>query len=283
MSAFHYVTCPNKLAKQLTPHANLWGDFELLHLSHEARQQKDGQAFIFATFSDLWRKDDNVLAVTAIALDVDSKPNEPMPPAFEVAVERLQALGVAACAWTTHSHTPESPRYRIVCPLHEPMSKEALPHGQTMLADALGLHADPKARNAGRLFYAPACPPDRMADARSWLRSDAPKLSVAPFERRAALEAAQRAVTASKRSKWKGDKGLAGKVLERAVEAIQRADEGERNETLNRWAFIVGKAASKGEVSMAEAEAVLVQAAMSTGLQGAAYTARRSMREGGAQ
>lgn len=283
MSAFHYVTCPSITATQLTPHANLWGDFELLHLSHEARQHKDGQAFIFATFSDLWRKDDNVLAVTAIALDIDSKPDEPMPPAFEVAVERLEALGVAACAWTTHSHALDAPRYRIVCPLNEPMSKAALPHGQKMLADALGLKSDPKARNAGRLFLAPSCPPDRMADARSWLRSDAPMLSAAPFERRAALEAAQRAVIAAKRSKWKGNKELAGKVVERAVEAIQRTNEGERNEVINRWAFIVGKAASKGEVSMTEAEAALIQAATSTGLQGAAYTVRRSLREGGAK
>ena len=285
MSLFQFATCADKYAKAVQPRAHYWGDFELLFLEHDVRQQKDGQGFIFATFTEPRRLDANVSGVTAIALDVDSKPGQPEPPAFEEAVAKLASLDLAACAWTTFSHGPDTPRYRIVCPLSGPMSGEALVHGQSLLADALGLQHDPACRNPGRLFYAPACPPDMAHHARAWLRADAPMLSPEQFERRALLEAAQRATEAAKRRKWQSKAAPAGKVLERAVEAMRAAGGAvSRNETLNRWGFIVGKAASKGEVSMAEAEAVLLDAALASGLprREAAYTASRALRQGGA-
>lgn len=64
------------------------------------------------------RHDDNVQSRTLLTLDVEQGKNDtsPPPPPDDVA-ERLQALGGAGWIYTSISHTPNSPRYRVVLPL----------------------------------------------------------------------------------------------------------------------------------------------------------------------
>ena len=60
------------------------------------------------------RHDANVLAITGIEADYD---NEQM--SFAAAHERLLEANVAAILYTSPSHTPDKPRWRILCPLSE--------------------------------------------------------------------------------------------------------------------------------------------------------------------
>lgn len=58
------------------------------------------------------RHDRNVLGVHGIEADYDG---EQMPP--ERAVELLQAANVRAVVYTSASHTPQTPRWRVLAPL----------------------------------------------------------------------------------------------------------------------------------------------------------------------
>ncbi|APR03798.1 phage/plasmid primase, P4 family [Thauera chlorobenzoica] len=58
------------------------------------------------------RHDDNVIEVTGIEGDYD---DEVIPP--DEAIARLERAGIRALVVTTHSHTPEKPRWRVFAPL----------------------------------------------------------------------------------------------------------------------------------------------------------------------
>jgi hypothetical protein len=63
------------------------------------------------------RHDANVLAVTGIEADYDGALDAGVPVAFDAACDRLTAHGIAAIVYTSPSHTEDSPRWRILCPL----------------------------------------------------------------------------------------------------------------------------------------------------------------------
>jgi hypothetical protein len=282
MSLFTFATVASITAKLVTPKTLHFGDLELLYLSHDKRPNKDGLGFIFATFTERRRLDANVERVTAIALDIDSKEGQPQPPAFDDVVSRVRSLGVAACAWTTYSHTPETPRYRIVCPLSEPMNKSALTIAQDLLAESLGLKSDPACKNAGRIYLAPSCPPERAQFAAAWLRADASMLGPEQFERRATMAASLEAATRAAKRRQPISKANGAALIDKAAREVREASE--RNVALNRWGYTLGKAARDGVIDATHAESVLAEAALSAGLppREVAYTLRRALRQGGA-
>lgn len=63
------------------------------------------------------RHDANVLEVSGIEGDYDDGEVTP-----DEAIARLERAGVRALVVTTHSHTPERPRWRVFAPLSKPMS-----------------------------------------------------------------------------------------------------------------------------------------------------------------
>lgn len=66
------------------------------------------------------RHDGNVLEVTGVEGDYDG---EAIP--MEHAAERLSAAGVAALLYTSASHTPERPRWRVIVALSQPLAGTA--------------------------------------------------------------------------------------------------------------------------------------------------------------
>lgn len=83
-----------------------------------------------ATFGDdrseknCLRHNGNVMAISGIEGDYDAEEVTP-----QQAADRLKAAGVAALIYTTASHTPEAPRWRVLVPLsrdHAPSEREAL-------------------------------------------------------------------------------------------------------------------------------------------------------------
>lgn len=264
---------------ELTPLYADWPRLAQRLSTHAIRDAKDGEAVVFARVREPVRRNSNVLAVTAACLDIDGKESIPPPPA--VATARLEALGLAAALWTTHSHRPTAPRYRIVAPLSEPMRPEALRWANAALAQALELEADPACNDAARAYYTASCPPAQRAHAYAWW-TDGPALDKAPFE--AEAEAFSRRQAAERLRRGTRSVRHNGQVLERAQQAIVSAGQGARNATLNRWGYIVGRAAAAGEVHASDAEQTLLQAAVTAGLDAheAAYTVRRALRQGGA-
>lgn len=69
------------------------------------------------------RADTNVQARTLLTLDVEQGKNDDQPPPPPERVsERLEALGGAGWVYTSLSHVPSSPRYRVVLPLGAPIT-----------------------------------------------------------------------------------------------------------------------------------------------------------------
>lgn len=264
---------------RVTTHQARWPSLAKAITRHDVRSGKDGCAVVFALMREPARRADNVLHVTCAALDIDGGTTPPPPP--QVAVARLQALGVAASVWTTHSHKPDAPRYRIVVPLATPMQPGALRWAQAALAQALELEADPACTDPARAYYTASCSPADEQHAFAWW-TDGPGLDVAPFEAEAAAHARRQEAEKLRRAAMPVRKD--GKVLERAHRAIVGAGTGGRNAALNRWAFITARAAAAGEVAPHEAEHVLLDAALAAGLghREAAYTISRGLRQGGA-
>lgn len=264
---------------RVTTHQARWPVLAKAITRHDARSGKDGTAVVFALMREPVRRADNVLHVTCAALDIDGGTAPPPPP--QVAVARLQALGVAAAVWTTHSHKPDAPRYRIVVPLATPMQPGALRWAQAALAQALELEADPACTDPARAYYTASCAVADEQDAFAWW-IDGPGLDVAPFEAEAAAFARRQEAEKLRRAAMPVRKD--GRVLERAHRAIVNAGEGGRNGTLNRWSYICARAAAAGEVAPHEAEHVLMDAALAAGLghREASYTVGRALRQGGA-
>ena len=100
---------------------------------------------------------------TLVALDIETnKKTGEVPPAFASTRENLKILGVLAVMWTTHSHTRELPRYRVLMPLATPIdyAGEIDPYSTRSVALQLKLHgvSDASKFGAVSLFYLPRHP-----------------------------------------------------------------------------------------------------------------------------
>jgi hypothetical protein len=124
---------------------------------------KDGSAFVPSRFipepgsRQVRRKAKNVAARTLVALDLEpDKETGEIPSAPEDALARAEQEGLAALVYTSHSHTPDMPRYRIVLPLSADIPPE-IP-APLIVARWLALDGvlDRSKLGASSLFYAPS-------------------------------------------------------------------------------------------------------------------------------
>jgi hypothetical protein len=97
-------------------------------LARHDEGDKDGPALICSTFTGPPRGHETLAERWLVALDVElHKPtgNRP-PPDPKLIAQYLRVKGLAAVLWTTHSHTPLIPRYRVVLPLDGPLRPLAM-------------------------------------------------------------------------------------------------------------------------------------------------------------
>lgn len=85
--------------------------------------------FVGGTFSPALRKDSNVLSRTLLTLDIEenTKRGTGAPPDPTDVAATLADLGRAGWVYTSVGHTEESPRYRVVLPLDEPIEHDIEP------------------------------------------------------------------------------------------------------------------------------------------------------------
>lgn len=71
------------------------------------------------------------------------------------------AFGSRAALYSTHSHTPEAPRLRLVAALSRPVTPDEYQAISRKIADSLGMEMfDPTTFEPARLMYWPSCPKD---------------------------------------------------------------------------------------------------------------------------
>jgi hypothetical protein len=146
------------------PERTTWGAFASV-FADRREGEKNGPNFIPARFKPepdgrcVRRKKDNVIARTAVALDIEtSKLTGEVPLGVGEVTARLARLAIAAVVYTSHNHKPGDTRYRIVMPLSVEVDP-CLPAPEVM-AEALGVLGvlDMSKRGAHSLFFLPSSP-----------------------------------------------------------------------------------------------------------------------------
>jgi hypothetical protein len=147
-----------------TPETLLWEDLADIITNNRRVGEKDGPNLIPTRLERIpgkphvvRRKAVAARGRTAVALDVEeSKRTGALPPAVGDIVHRIDVLRLAAIVWTTHSHTPVLPRYRVLVPLSSEIGPD-LPAVE-ILAQRLGVEGviDRSKRGPASLFYVPS-------------------------------------------------------------------------------------------------------------------------------
>jgi len=117
---------------------------------------KDIGGFVGGTVRDGGRrKADAITARSLVTLDID------FGTAATVETVREMLDGTAWCLYSTHSHTPSKPRYRIVVPLSREVSPDEYVPIARRLADDIGIDLfDDSTYEPSRLMYWPSAPAD---------------------------------------------------------------------------------------------------------------------------
>ena len=161
-----------------------WGTF-VARLETRQEGTKDGPNFVPATFTlepdgrHVRRLKRNLVARTAVALDCETnKHTGELPPSLGEVATRIRHQCWAAVIYTSHNHTAEAPRYRIVLPLSEEIAPN-LPAVE-VVADQLQLLGvlDGSKVGASSLFYLPSSAPGQL-DRHETLVIDGPPIHAA--------------------------------------------------------------------------------------------------------
>ena len=117
---------------------------------------KDVGGFVGGTVRDGGhRKAESITARSLVTLDIDYGEKG------TVGLVQDLLYGTAWCLYSTHSHTPEKPRYRVIIPLSREVSAEEYIPIARRVADDIGIDLfDSSTYEPSRLMYWPSCPRD---------------------------------------------------------------------------------------------------------------------------
>lgn len=116
---------------------------------------KDGPAFVGGLIRTGRRKKENIDSRSLITLDADFANDE-----FLLTVE-LVLGGTAYAVYSTHSHRPNKPKYRLIIPVDRPMSPDEYAAVSRKTAEMIGMELfDKTTFDVHRLMYLPSCSKD---------------------------------------------------------------------------------------------------------------------------
>jgi hypothetical protein len=149
-----------------------WSDFASIVCDNRRVGPKDTTCFSPTRFTlepgttcKVRRLGRNAIARSAIALDIEAnKTTGEIPPAPTAIAQRLANMGNVAVVYTSHSHTPDMPRYRLVAPLSSEV--DALLPTCEIWAAQLGLDGviDRGKLGAAAVFYLPTAADEDALD-----------------------------------------------------------------------------------------------------------------------
>ena len=115
---------------------------------------KDVGGFVGGHLREGKRRNGHILCRELITLDADYA-----TPDFWANVQML--TGCRCCIYSTHKHTPEQPRFRLVIPLAREVSEDEYPTLSRMVAREIGIDLfDKSTHEPVRLMYWPSTPSD---------------------------------------------------------------------------------------------------------------------------
>lgn len=180
---FRFGVCRNALAHRIKEYSMPWPEFvSKLQAPVIVADKKQSRAIVPATFSTAYAKNEHVTGLTAMVLDIEQHGDGPTPMPIDDADEYLSETGLAYAFWSTHSHRPEKPRYRVLFPLAGVLPPHHVKRAYGLLTASLEAFAgvvDQSCWHCARLFFLPCVAPGREGDFTmhanvygTWLRSD---------------------------------------------------------------------------------------------------------------
>ncbi|WP_170234547.1 primase C-terminal domain-containing protein [Macrococcus equipercicus] len=88
--------------------------------------------------SDTHRINDHIINKHALAIDYDE-----LPEGFDLIQQIKDTLGFSWICFSTHNHTADKPRLRLVIPLSSPLHNDYYSHAIAVIDEALGVKSDP--------------------------------------------------------------------------------------------------------------------------------------------
>ena len=149
--SWEYIVNRNRTPLRTTETAE-----EYPKLSKQHRDDaKDHGGFVGGWLSGGIRKNGNVISRRVGALDADSIPQN----VDFIVVTAAALAGVTYFIYSTHSHTPDSPRYRVVILFSREVSEDEYPALMRMVAKEIGIdYFDDTTYQANRMMYWASCP-----------------------------------------------------------------------------------------------------------------------------
>ncbi len=116
-------------------------------------KSKQGKSWSPATFAGDRRGNANAEELCALVFDLDD-----LTPGWESSEWFARVGSYRAVVHSSHSHTPEAPRLRIVLPLEHPYPAKQWRKAWLTAALDLGVQADESCKDTARLYFLPTCP-----------------------------------------------------------------------------------------------------------------------------
>lgn len=146
--AYQICFFQSKHDRKPQPRSYDWQGICNLLTTHRERDKKDGVLFSPVTYRPSETRGlTGVETVCALVLDLDAQ--RPDAKLFE---------GFAYIAYTTYSHTQETPKWRVFLPLAAPIPAEEWPDLWRRMVHVIAPYTDPACSDSSRMFYLPSCP-----------------------------------------------------------------------------------------------------------------------------
>ncbi len=130
---------------------------------------KAGPCFVLGELSSSLRRKDTLVSRSALTLDADKL----TPESFDALLADLRAAGWDALVWTTHSHTAEAPRLRVLILTDRDLTPDEYRLAAREVMDRLGPELfDSTCSQPERLMYDPTVP--KQGGFRSWVLTGEP-------------------------------------------------------------------------------------------------------------
>lgn len=129
-------------------------DYKLMSRTQKGKV-KDIGGFVGGTIDGGRRKGDSIVSRSLVTLDIDYGQADTPDIISDV------LYGTAWCLYSTHSHTKDSPRYRLIIPLSREVTPDEYIPIARRLADNIDIDIfDSSTYEPSRLMYWPSCPRD---------------------------------------------------------------------------------------------------------------------------
>lgn len=147
------------------PRETTWGEWAAYLMLRRVRQAKDGELWspVRLDPDECRRANDHVRGVCALVGDVDdySPPEEVLGP--------LRRAGLEFVAHSSHSYTPDTPKYRVAAPLSREVMPAEFPAVWRGFVALYGQgHMDAQCSDVGRAYFTPSTIPKKDREWEPW-------------------------------------------------------------------------------------------------------------------